>query len=230
MGLISQTGTLTEGKPAVTAVASHSYSKSEILRLAASVEKTASHPIAKAVINKAESLQLEIYSTRGQLTEPGSGCLAEINGSIVAVGSLDWVHGRFQTKAPESQVAGLEASLGFGLLPGMDSCSSYSKSVVYVGREGEGIIGAIAISDVLRPDAKSTVSRYMLYIKTPYQTNTCILLNHKYQNHKGLSCKIRSICRNEFLLSNYSQIFATFGDYNIYTIFLISANATLIHL
>lgn len=164
MGLISQTGTLTEGKPAVTAVASHSYSESEILRLAASVEKTASHPIAKAIINKAESLQLEIYSTRGQLTEPGSGCLAEIDGSIVAVGSLDWVHGRFQTKAPESQVAGLETSLGFGLLPGMDSCSSYSKSVVYVGREGEGIIGAIAISDVLRPDAKSTVSRYMLYI------------------------------------------------------------------
>ncbi|XP_078164983.1 copper-transporting ATPase PAA2, chloroplastic isoform X2 [Carex rostrata] len=157
--VLDKTGTLTEGKPAVTAVASHSYSESEILRLAASVEKTASHPIAKAIINKAESLQLEIYSTRGQLTEPGSGCLAEIDGSIVAVGSLDWVHGRFQTKAPESQVAGLETSLGFGLLPGMDSCSSYSKSVVYVGREGEGIIGAIAISDVLRPDAKSTVSR-----------------------------------------------------------------------
>jgi P-type Cu+ transporter len=164
VGSILQTGTLTEGKPVVTAVASHSYSESEILRLAASVEKTASHPIAKAVINKAESLQLEIYSTRGQLTEPGSGCLAEVDGSIVAVGSLDWVLGRFQTKVPDYQLASLETSLGFGFLPGMEFCSNYSKSVVYVGREREGIIGAIAISDVLRLDAKSTVSRYMFHI------------------------------------------------------------------
>lgn len=176
-GPIFQTGTLTEGKPVVTAVASHSYSESEILQLAASVEKTASHPIAKAIIKKAESLQLEIYSTRGQLTEPGSGCLAEVDGSIVAVGSLDWVHGRFQTKAPESQLAGLETSLGFGLLPGMESSSNYSKSVVYVGREGEGIIGAIAISDVLRPDAKSTVNRYMFHILlySPALSNTKIM-------------------------------------------------------
>lgn len=157
--VLDKTGTLTEGKPVVTAVASHSYSEQEILRLAASVEKTASHPIAKAIINKAESLQLELYSTRGQLTEPGSGCLAEVDGSIVAVGSRDWVHGRFQTKVLESKLTGLETSVGFGLPPGKESCSNYSKSVVYVGREGEGIIGAIAISDVLRPDAISTVSR-----------------------------------------------------------------------
>jgi cation transport ATPase len=90
--------------------------------------------------------------------------LAEIDGSIVAVGSLDWVHGRFQTKFPKSQLADLESSLGFGFQPGMESCSNYSKSIVYVGREGEGIIGAIAISDVLRLDAKSTVSRYMSHI------------------------------------------------------------------
>ncbi|KAJ3702507.1 hypothetical protein LUZ61_006212 [Rhynchospora tenuis] len=157
--VLDKTGTLTEGKPVVTAVASCSYTESEILRLAASVEKTASHPIAKAINNKAESLQLEISSTRGQLTEPGSGCLAEVDGSIVAVGTLDWVQGRFQTKLPDSQLAGLETHLGFGLLPGMESSSNYSKSVVYVGREGEGIIGAIAISDVLRHDAKSTVDR-----------------------------------------------------------------------
>ncbi|KAL2346607.1 hypothetical protein Fmac_000607 [Flemingia macrophylla] len=37
--------------------------------------------------------------------------------------------------------------------------SKYSKTVVYVGREGEGIIGAIAISDVVREDAESTVMR-----------------------------------------------------------------------
>lgn len=37
--------------------------------------------------------------------------------------------------------------------------SNYSKTIVYVGREGEGIIGAIAVSDSLRHDAKFTLNR-----------------------------------------------------------------------
>ncbi|KAF3773577.1 Copper-exporting P-type ATPase B [Nymphaea thermarum] len=64
------TGTLTEGKPAVTDVVSVVRKESEVLQLAAAVEKAASHPIAKAILSKAESLNLEIPSTSGQLTEP----------------------------------------------------------------------------------------------------------------------------------------------------------------
>ncbi|KAJ6674172.1 hypothetical protein OIU85_013106, partial [Salix viminalis] len=92
---LDKTGTLTEGKPTVSAVASILYEESEILQMAFAVEKTASHPIAKAIVDKAESLKLTIPVTRGQLTEPGFGTLAEVDGCLVAVGSLDWVNERF---------------------------------------------------------------------------------------------------------------------------------------
>lgn len=155
---LDKTGTLTEGKPVVTAIASLDYEESEILRLAAAVEKTASHPIAKAILDKAESLNFGVPSTSGQLTEPGFGSLAEVDGSLVAVGRLDWVHERFQKKASTSELLDLENRVGC-LSSSMATSSKQSKSVVYVGKEGEGIIGAIAISDVLRYDAKSTVSK-----------------------------------------------------------------------
>ncbi|XP_057959609.1 copper-transporting ATPase PAA2, chloroplastic [Malania oleifera] len=152
---LDKTGTLTEGKPAVSAVASLIYEEPEILKIAAAVEKTALHPIAKAIVNKAESLNLAIPITRGQIAEPGFGSLAEVDGRLVAVGALEWVHECFERKTNISSLTNLECAV---TSKGMQ-LSNYSKSVVYVGREEEGIIGAIAVSDSLRVDAKSTVTR-----------------------------------------------------------------------
>ncbi|KAJ0987510.1 hypothetical protein J5N97_005866 [Dioscorea zingiberensis] len=155
---LDKTGTLTEGKPAVTGVASLAYEECEVIRLSAAVEKTASHPIAKAILHEAESMNLELPPTRGQLTEPGFGSLAEVDGSLVAVGAKDWVHERFQQKITQSKLSNLEDRLA-SLSRDWRSSSNHSKSVVYVGREGDGIIGAIAVSDLLRQDAHSTVHR-----------------------------------------------------------------------
>ncbi|XP_022732062.1 copper-transporting ATPase PAA2, chloroplastic-like [Durio zibethinus] len=150
-----KTGTLTEGKPTVYSVASFAYDESEILQIAAAVERTATHPIAKAIVKKAESLNLAFLETRGQLVEPGFGTLAEVNGRLVAVGSLEWVNERFQMKASPSDLMNLEHAM----MRQFASASNHSKTAVYVGHEGEGIIGAIGITDGLRHDAESTVSR-----------------------------------------------------------------------
>ncbi|CAJ2643764.1 unnamed protein product [Trifolium pratense] len=154
---LDKTGTLTRGKPVVSATGSIHYGESEILQIAAAVEKTASHPIAKAIINKAESLELVLPLTKGQIVEPGFGTLAEVDGRLVAVGSLEWVHERFKTKMNPSDLMILERSLMNH--SSSTSSSKYSKTVVYVGREGEGVIGVIAISDIVREDAESTVTR-----------------------------------------------------------------------
>lgn len=153
-----QTGTLTEGKPAISNVASFSYEESEILKIAAAVEKTATHPIATAIVNKAESLNLTIPVTRGQLAEPGFGILAEVDGRLVAVGTLEWVNERFETRACLSDLLHLEHAVRHQSSE-LASQSNYSKTVVYVGREGDGIIGAISIADSLRHDAEYTVRR-----------------------------------------------------------------------
>ncbi|KAK4487609.1 hypothetical protein RD792_005742 [Penstemon davidsonii] len=153
-----QTGTLTEGKPTVSAVASLGHEESEILQIAAAVEKTASHPLAKAIIAKAESMNLNIPITSGQLAEPGSGTLAEVDGLLVAVGKFSWVHDRFKQRTTISDIKRMEESV-IQKSSAHYSSSNYSRTIVYVGREGEGIIGAIAISDNLRPDAESTITR-----------------------------------------------------------------------
>ncbi|XP_058199047.1 copper-transporting ATPase PAA2, chloroplastic isoform X3 [Rhododendron vialii] len=154
---LDKTGTLTEGKPSVSALATLVHDESEMLRIAAAVERTASHPIAKAIVTKAELLNLNIPSTKGQLTEPGFGSLAEVDGLLVAVGSMQWVHERFQQKANMPELMSLEQALMHQ--PSDRNSSDYSNMVVYVGREEEGIIGAIAISDSLRHDALSTINR-----------------------------------------------------------------------
>ncbi|KAI7733412.1 hypothetical protein M8C21_023278 [Ambrosia artemisiifolia] len=155
---LDKTGTLTEGKPAVSGVASFSHGETEILQLAAAVEKTASHPIAKAIISEAESLNLNIPVTSRQLAEPGFGTLAEVDGHLVAVGSMKWVHERFHHRKNISDVMKLEKDVIQKSTEGRSS-SNYSQTVVFIGREGEGIIGAIGISDNLRHDAESTVKR-----------------------------------------------------------------------
>lgn len=155
-----QTGTLTEGKPTVSAVASLFYEEQEILCIGAAVEKTALHPIAKAIVDKAESLNLTIPITTGQLAEPGFGSLAEVDGRMVAVGSLEWVHDCFQRRTDLSDLMNLENSIMHQLSNEVSS-TNHSRTVVYVGREGEGVIGAIALCDSLRHDAKSSVTRYV---------------------------------------------------------------------
>ncbi|XP_012450546.1 copper-transporting ATPase PAA2, chloroplastic isoform X1 [Gossypium raimondii] len=150
-----KTGTLTEGKPTVSSVSSFTYDESEILQIAAAVERTAIHPIAQAIVKKAELLNLVLPETRGQLVEPGFGTLAEVNGRLVAVGKLEWVNERFQIKASPSDLMALEHAV----MRQSSSPSNYSKTAIYVGREGEGVIGAIGMSDSLRFDAESTVSR-----------------------------------------------------------------------
>lgn len=157
-----QTGTLTEGRPAVSAVSSLAHEQSEILRIAAAVEKTASHPLARAIIAKAELLNLNLPATRGQLVEPGCGTLAEVDGRLVAVGKLSWVNECFQQRASLSDIEKLEKSV-IHQSSAAYSSSDHSRTIVYVGREGEGVIGAIAISDNLRPDAKSTITRYCIF-------------------------------------------------------------------
>lgn len=154
---------MTEGFPSVAAVATvKEYMIEEVLQLAAAVEKNTSHPIASAIIRHVESSHLEIHSSQGQLTEPGSGALAEVNGSIVAVGLFEWVQGccSRNTVGNSSGDPELEQSLRASLGKKMDSSSLHqSQTVVFVGIDGKGIIGAIAVTDRLRSDARDTVLR-----------------------------------------------------------------------
>ncbi|XP_021744076.1 copper-transporting ATPase PAA2, chloroplastic-like isoform X2 [Chenopodium quinoa] len=109
--------------------------------------------VASLAYNSSEILQLA-----AAVEETTSHPLANaILSKAKSFGALEWVRERFETKNL-SDITDLERAL---MLESAKPTSSLDKSetVVYVGREGEGVIGAIAISDALRHDAVATVAR-----------------------------------------------------------------------
>lgn len=155
--VFDKTGTLTEGCPSISGIAAvRGFCEEEILALAAAVEKHTVHPIGYAIIAQAELQAIEILPTQGQLTEPGFGALAEVDGRIAAVGLFEWVSGCCKLD-PSTECA---SQIRDSLLEKTLNTSNLEKSqtVVFVGLEGHGVIGAIAVTDNLRQDAKVTIA------------------------------------------------------------------------
>lgn len=71
--VFDKTGTLTKGKPAVTDLLPVGIDERTLLSLAASVEKNATHPLAEAVVRKAEELYVPVESSTEFTTFAGKG-------------------------------------------------------------------------------------------------------------------------------------------------------------
>lgn len=101
--VVDKTGTLTEGKPAVVAVelaeGFHTHTAEELLRLAAAVENASEHPLARAIVNKAQSnLVAGIESSAGRLPEvadfdapAGKGVRGIVEGRKVLIGTAGFL-------------------------------------------------------------------------------------------------------------------------------------------
>jgi Cu+-exporting ATPase len=86
--VVDKTGTLTEGKPKVTAtVAAAGFEESEILRLAASVELASEHPLADAIVRSARERQLELGKVEEFDSPTGKGASGKVDGKSVLVGN-----------------------------------------------------------------------------------------------------------------------------------------------
>ncbi len=85
--LIDKTGTLTEGKPRVIAVAPASgFSENELLALAAAAESPSEHPLARALVAAAQERNLTLPPPTDFRAEPGQGVSARVGGRRVEVG------------------------------------------------------------------------------------------------------------------------------------------------
>ena len=86
--VIDKTGTLTEGKPAVTAIApAQGFDESEVLRLAASVERASEHPLARAIVTSAEARGLNLAPVADFDSPTGRGALGTGDGKKVLIGN-----------------------------------------------------------------------------------------------------------------------------------------------
>jgi Cu2+-exporting ATPase len=140
--IMDKTGTLTKGEPEVTELYSDGLSQEEVLALATAVEKDSEHPLAKAIVRRAEQTRVAGLSATAFENVPGHGAVGTVDGRRVAVGN-----------------ARLMAREGIALdqLEGKpDAMAAEGRTVVLVAVDGR-LVGLIGISDAARPTAKAAV-------------------------------------------------------------------------
>lgn len=90
--VVDKTGTLTEGKPAVTRIVPASgFSQSEVLRLAASVERASEHPLAQAIVSAAEAQSLALAPVTDFDSPTGRGALGVVDGQTIVLGNASFL-------------------------------------------------------------------------------------------------------------------------------------------
>ena len=136
--VLDKTGTLTTGKPEVTDILPNGISDTELLRLAAALEKGSEHPFAKAILAKASGMKVSVAT--GFETIPGQGVSGIVSGKRYYGGN-----------------AKLMESLGI-VVPAFEELARTGKTPLYFAAEDGTYLGAIAAADVLKADSVDAVA------------------------------------------------------------------------
>ncbi len=138
--VFDKTGTLTLGRPSVTGViASQGFGKEEVLRLAAAVERSSEHPLARAIVEACPSAP----AASGFQARPGLGALGNVDGREVAVGNRPFF-----------------AILGTNFAPVQHDLTATvvsGETAVLVAVDGR-LAGLIAVADAPRPESARVVA------------------------------------------------------------------------
>ena len=147
--ILDKTGTLTEGKPRVTSIAtvSSEYSREEILALAAAAEETSRHPMANAILAQLQRTGGKVPRHQEIHTVVGRGVWTKVGRKMVRVGSKRFLNeAGIHTHPMREQASRLFAN---------------GESVIYVA-SGDEIVGLIGIRDPLRENMKKALNRLRL--------------------------------------------------------------------
>lgn len=137
--VFDKTGTITVGKPTVTDIIGN---QDQVLRVAASLEASSEHPLAKAVMNAAKEKQVEPQTVTDFAVVEGKGVQAVIDGQQAFVGN-DKLLADYQISA--------------GMKRRMAALQDEAKTVVLVGLAKQ-IISLIAIQDAPKPSSAQAIA------------------------------------------------------------------------
>jgi Cu+-exporting ATPase len=142
--VLDKTGTLTKGRPEVTDVAPFGVEAGDLLQLAASVERNSQHPLAEAVVNRANADGLELLPSGDFNTVGGKGVTASVGGRSVLVGSRS-----------------LLADNGIPVTEEVERIASESeaqgRTIVVIAVDG-AVAGVIGIADALKETSAPAVA------------------------------------------------------------------------
>lgn len=133
--LVDKTGTLTEGRPAVTAIwPDEGVESDDLLRLAASVERASEHPLARAVVAAAEARDLKLSPVADFDSPTGKGARGRVDGRLVLLGN-----------AALMAQEGIEVALA----PEADRLRQDGATVIFAAIDGR-LAGLLAIADPVK--------------------------------------------------------------------------------
>ena len=116
---------------------------------------------------------MQVPEAHDSTTEPGCGVRANVEGQQVAVGRLDWVQQQARINSNSSASSSSSHNSSSNSSSSSSSSSSNNsasssgnigsglsgQSVIYVGLEGRGVVGALGFSDTLRADSQYVVQQ-----------------------------------------------------------------------
>ena len=140
---LDKTGTITQGEPKVTDILPvQGLTETELLRLARALEQKSEHPLAKAVLQRAEEEQIPAEEVTDFQALPGNGLTARLNGAALSGGNLSFIS--TQAPIPQDLQAKAEALAGQGKTP------------LFFSQNG-ALLGVIAVADVIKEDSPQAV-------------------------------------------------------------------------
>lgn len=143
--VLDKTGTITEGKPVLTDIATYSDAgELEVLTLCASAERGSEHPIARAIVEGAEKRGLELSEPEEFKAIPGRGIDARVQGKRVLAGNIKLMHEN-----------GIEVTAA---KDAAESFSSGGKTLMYVAVD-DGLSGLMAAADTVKPTSGQAVKK-----------------------------------------------------------------------
>ncbi|MED0667968.1 heavy metal translocating P-type ATPase [Bacillus badius] len=142
-----KTGTLTEGIPSVTNMATYGGDEKEWLAIAAAIEKGSQHPLASAIIRKAEEMGLDFQSVAVEEFQSitGKGVRAKVNGQTYYVGSPQLFEAEHQIMKDT-------------IKKHISAWQTEGKTVMVLGTE-QAILLLIAVADEIRESSKEVIRR-----------------------------------------------------------------------
>lgn len=143
--VLDKTGTITNGKPEVTTVfAYNNYDHDEVVRLAASVELKSEHPLATAIVEKANKHKLSLSDTSDIEVIVGMGIKAKINDQVISIGNIALFNeAKINVSASLTDVAFLEDQANTPLFVGIN----------------ETLIGVIGVADQIKLSSIEAIKR-----------------------------------------------------------------------
>jgi len=140
---LDKTGTITSGQPEVTDILpAEGFSEEQLLTLAFSLEQKSEHPLAKAVLKKAEERKLHAYEISDFQALPGNGLSGIMNSQTLMGGSMKFISSRVSVPDSLKQQA--------------EHLAEQGKTPLLFASDNK-LAGIIAVADVIKEDSPQAV-------------------------------------------------------------------------